>query len=95
MRQKHEELAKFIKEDEGHLVDPFLGGYNSQRAKMLQVTFHSHEAIQKDINPRWRAQREMVEDMQKMLLTGGVQTNLFKTGASTFVFVVNDVNKLE
>ena len=45
IRQKHEELAKFIKEDEGHLVDPFLGGYNSQRAKMLQVTFHSLEAI--------------------------------------------------
>ena len=29
MREKHEELAKFIKEDEGHLIEPFLGGYNS------------------------------------------------------------------
>ena len=30
-----------------------------------------------------------------MLLTGGVQTNLFKTSESTFVFVVNDLTKLE
>ena len=30
MRKKQEELAKFVKEDEGHLVEPFLGGYNSQ-----------------------------------------------------------------
>ena len=30
IRKKQEELAKFVKEDEGHLVEPFLGGYNSQ-----------------------------------------------------------------
>ena len=30
---------------------------------MLEVTFHDFEVIQKEINPRWRAVREMVEDM--------------------------------
>ena len=63
MRKKHEELAKFVKEDEGHMVDPFLGGYNSQEAKMLEVTFHEFNLIKKEINPRWKALREMVEDM--------------------------------
>ena len=45
---------------------------------MLQVTFHNFDKIQEEINPRWRALREMVEDMQKMLLTGGVKTNIFQ-----------------
>lgn len=68
---------------------------------MLQVTFHPFETIQEEINPRWRALREMVEDMQKMLLTGGVKTNIFQDAKKkdqtndTFVFVLNDKSQLE
>ena len=56
---------------------------------MLQVTFHEFEEIRR-INPRWRALREMVEDMQKMLLTGGVKTNIFRDKSGAFIYVLND-----
>lgn len=61
LREKNEKLKNFIREDEGHLVEPYLGGYNSQKAKMLTVTFHPFDQI-KMMKPRWRAMREMVED---------------------------------
>ena len=92
VEQKKERLEKYINEDEGHLLEPYLGGYNSQDSAMLVVTFHSFEEIRKTINPRWRAIREMVEDIQKMLLTGGVKTNIFRERVNgDFVFVMNDL----
>jgi len=93
---KKELLLEFVRRDENHLAEPYLGGFNSQQAAMLQVEFFPFAQIRSDINPRWRAEREMVEDMQKMLLTGGVKTNIFRKkdvagqSKSTFVFVLND-----
>ena len=92
---KREQLNKFVKEDEGHLVEPYLGGYNSQKSAILVVEFFHFTQVQEEINPRWRAFREMVEDMQKMLLTGGVKTNIFKNTETQIVCVLNDATQLE
>lgn len=67
---------------------------------MLSVTFHPFEKVKAEINGRWRAEREMVEDMQKMLLTGGVKTNIFRDKWSanqrnTFVYVLNNADQME
>lgn len=67
---------------------------------MLSVTFHPFEKVKAEINGRWRAEREMVEDMQKMLLTGGVKTNIFRDKKSanqrnTFVYVLNNADQME
>jgi len=56
-------------EDEIHLheedkIEPFLGGFNSQASSMLTVTF--------DKARDGRQFKEMVEDFQTILLTGGV-----------------------
>jgi aspartate/glutamate racemase len=88
-------MKQFVKEDEGHLVEPYLGGFNSQKSTILIVEFHDFTQVQKEINPRWRAFREMVEDMQKMLLTGGVKTNIFKNTDTQIVCVLNDAAQLE
>ena len=32
----------------------------------------------------------MIEEMQKMLLTGGVKTNIFKDGENKIVCILND-----
>lgn len=37
----------------------------------------------------------MVEDMQKMLLTGGVKTNMFKDTETKIVCILNDLTQLE
>ena len=67
--------------DDGHLIEPYVGGYNSQHAKMLMATFKPMEEIVK-LNPRWtkseKGFREMVEDMQTLMLTGGVKSNMFR-----------------
>ena len=71
---------------------------------MLQVTFHPFEKIRDEINPRWRAVREMIEDTQKMLLTGGVKTNIFRDtkqekqnqdGCLIMVYILNDQSQLQ
>lgn len=72
-------------------MEPYIGGYNSKDSTMLAVDFHDFEEVQGLINPRWTAFREMVEDMQKMLLTGGVKTNIFREGPSTIVCVLNSL----
>ena len=75
-------MERFVQEDEGYLVEPYLGGYNSNQAAMLQVEYQPFKLVREKINPRWREEREMVEDMQKMLLTGGVKTNIFRQRGS-------------
>ena len=101
VRAKYEELAKKVKADDGQLVEPYLGGYNSQQATVLVLNFHPFAKIKAEINPRWTAVREMVEDMQKMLLTGGVKTNIFRdqyTGKDqqlTFICILNDQAQLD
>ena len=89
--EKEEQLNKFIEEDEGHLMEPYIGGFNSDQAQILIVKFHPFADIKERINPRWPTERDMVKDMQTMLLTGGVKTNVFKSKASNqFAFVLND-----
>mmetsp|Transcript_39134 Transcript_39134/g.51185 ORF Transcript_39134/g.51185 Transcript_39134/m.51185 type:complete len:127 (-) Transcript_39134:381-761(-) len=98
--QRQDEIAKsevfdrFVEQDEGQNMEAYLGGYNSEQAAMLQVTYKSLEQLRKKGNRRWKAEKHMVEDMQKMLLTGGVKTNIFRSRSNdaspTFVFVLND-----
>ena len=78
-------------------MDPYLGGYNSDDAKILTVKFKSMEEISAKINPRWSKHnfREMINDMQDMLLTGGVRTNIFKQGTEEIAVVVNDYESLQ
>ena len=87
---RREQLNTFVKEDEGDLVEPYLGGYNSQKSTFLVVEFFDFNHVKQEINPRWRAFREMVEDMQTMLLTGGVKANIFKQTETQIACVLND-----
>ena len=79
-KEKERKLYEFIEEGEGELLDPYLGGYNSDEATMLVIRFKPMTEISKSINPRWTIHnfKEMVKDMQELLLTGGVRTNIFK-----------------
>ena len=53
IKRKEKEMYDFLKEDDGQLADPYLGGYNSDEAKMLVVRFKPMDEISKSINPRW------------------------------------------
>ena len=77
---KERQLYEYLVEDEAHLQEPYLGGYNSEDAKILIVTFKQMTEISESINPRWPKNnfKQMVQDMQDMLLTGGVRTNIFR-----------------
>ena len=61
--EKEEKLNKFIEEDEGPLMEPYIGGYNSDQATILTVTFHSLTDIRARINQRWHNERDMVLDI--------------------------------
>ena len=63
IKNKRENLKRFVREDEGDLVEPYVGGYNSQKSAILVVEFHDFDEVRTKINTRWRAFREMVEDM--------------------------------
>lgn len=95
-KEKEKRLYEFIEEDEGELLDPYLGGYNSDEATILIVRFKPMTEISKSINPRWTKHnfKEMVKDMQELLLTGGVRTNIFKQGKDEIVAVLNDWGSL-
>ena len=61
------------KEEEGDLsLDPYLGGYNSANAYFVSVTFSSDPS-----HYEVRTFKETVRDMQDLLVTGGINTNLF------------------
>ena len=77
---KERQLFEYLREDEGYLQDPYLGGYNAEDAKMLVVRFKPMTVISESINPRWTKNnfKQMIQDMQDMLLTGGVRTNIFR-----------------
>ena len=79
------------------MKEPYLGGYNSDEATILIVKFRPMQEISSVENPRWKKQnfREMVNDMQDMLLTGGVRTNIFRQGQDEIVVVMNDKESLE
>ena len=78
------------------MVDPYLGGYNSDQATILVVSFKPMVEISESISPRWSKHnfKEMVKDMQEMLLTGGVRTNIFRQGTDQIVVVFNDWESL-
>ena len=96
-KEKEKKLYEFIEEEEGELLDPYLGGYNSDEATMLIIRFKPMTEISKSINPRWTKNnfKEMVKDMQELLLTGGVRTNIFKQGKDEIVAVMNDWGSLK
>ena len=39
LNKRQQYLEQQVLEDEAHLQEPYLGGYNSDRAQMMQVTF--------------------------------------------------------
>lgn len=45
VRSKQENLKAFVKEDEGDLLEPYLGGFNSQKTAMLVVDFHDFSDV--------------------------------------------------
>ena len=55
VKEKERQLYDYLLEDDGHLVEPYLGGYNSDDAKMLIVRFKPMQEISESINPRWSA----------------------------------------
>lgn len=56
------------------IIDPYLGGFNSGNAYFVQVYFSNKASLYKD-----RTFKEMMRDIQDMLVTGGINTNLFKS----------------
>ena len=81
--------------EELHRVESYVGGATAEDAFLLEVRFHAFSHVRKHVNPRWRDFREMVEDMQKMLLTGGVKTNVFKLREpDSIMCVLNDADQL-
>ncbi|CDW72135.1 UNKNOWN [Stylonychia lemnae] len=67
------QILNEIKEDEGFDQAPYMGGFNSNKAKLLVRTF-----------------KEMVKDLQELLLTAGVHTNIFKSKDYEITIAVND-----
>ena len=65
VKKKEKDLKKFIKEDQGDLIEPYIGGFNSNDAPIISVKFKSMEEISKNISPRWgpHSFKEMVLDM--------------------------------
>lgn len=59
--------------NDDHNMDPYVGGFNSANAHFVQVHFSNNPVLYKD-----RSFKETMRDIQDILVTGGINTNLFK-----------------
>lgn len=53
-------------------LDPYLGGYNSANAHFIQVTLSTSPELY-----RTRSFKETIRNFQDLLVTGGINTNVF------------------